>query len=249
MTPALILSLSFLTILSTALGVQTGNKKPVVSFQKPIRVSSSPSTTSPSTPRESSFPYYYDPRIHNFGNIGTIGMFHAEISPMVTRLIDRMAYNGEDVRKNILKQFVGKKTHLDLACGTGTSTTPHSIGVDTSPAMLLVAKRYYPLRRFVFGNAETYGKNKEYDVVTCMFAFHEMPIHAHKAVIKNAIRVAKKEVIIVDISPAYKPSQTMLTGEPYALQYLATISSTCRSFGFKEHDHIPDRVTVWRLKL
>ena len=41
-----------------------------------------------------------------------------------------------------------------------------------------------------------------------MFSLHEMPKHAQK-IISNAKRIAKNEVLIMDISPNYKPSKLM----------------------------------------
>ena len=69
-----------------------------------------------------------------------------------------------------------------------------------------------------------------YDYVTCMFAFHEMPNKAHIKIIDNAIRIAKKKVVIVDISTSYTPSKLMLAGEPYILNYLDTIDSILSDF-------------------
>ena len=72
---------------------------------------------------------------------------------------------------------------------------------------------------FVHGNAETWGADDAYDVATCYFATHEMPRKARHKVLRNMLRIAKK-CIVVDISPTYKPSQMMLQGEPYILEYL-----------------------------
>ena len=36
--------------------------------------------------------YQYDPRIHNFGNVGIGGRFYASVARPVTRIIDRIAY-------------------------------------------------------------------------------------------------------------------------------------------------------------
>ena len=35
-----------------------------------------------------SVPYYYNPDIHNFGNIGIGGKIHAEIGPLFTKMIE-----------------------------------------------------------------------------------------------------------------------------------------------------------------
>ena len=37
-----------------------------------------------------------------------------------------------------------------------------------------------------------------------MFAFHEMPQYAHEKIINNSLRLAAKEIDIIDLSPEYK---------------------------------------------
>ena len=58
-----------------------------------------------------------------------------------------------------------------------------------------------------------------------MFATHEMPRNARLRVLANAKRIAKKKVIFVDIDPNYTPSETMLSGEPYVLEYQRNINN------------------------
>merc|ERR1719502_1461711 len=48
-------------------------------------------------------PYWYDPRIHVWGNIGLRGMCHALLAPAFTALLDRVSYDGLDVRKQVLE--------------------------------------------------------------------------------------------------------------------------------------------------
>lgn len=175
-------------------------------------------------------PYYYNKDVHNFGNIGLPGAFHAGVSPLFTKFIDFKAYKSINIREKIYSELDG--TVLDLCCGTGYSTckNPGSVGIDTSKQMLYFANLYNSGPTYNFGNAETYGKEKSFDFVTCMFAFHEMPSYAHRLIIENAKRVARKKVIIVDISTNYIPSKIMLAGEPYILKYLKTIDETLRDF-------------------
>ena len=51
------------------------------------------------------FYYPYDPRIHNFGNIGLGGAIHAEFAPIFTKLIDFKAYSKRDIRKEITEKL------------------------------------------------------------------------------------------------------------------------------------------------
>ena len=52
------------------------------------------------TDKEASYEdeYWYDPRIHNFGNVGFLGAIHAVLAPISTKVIDELAYDGQDIR-------------------------------------------------------------------------------------------------------------------------------------------------------
>lgn len=191
-------------------------------------------------------PYYYNKNIHNFGNIGFGGFIHSELAPYATKYIDNLRYDGRNIRKEIMEVYKDKSV-LDLCCGTGTSTLSNNIGIDTSPQMINVAKRYNKKSSFYLGNAENYKPNHEFDIVTCMFSLHEMPYSAQIKVINNAVNIAKEEVIIVDISPNYKPSNIMLSGEPYLIDYLKNINSILYEFYYNEF--IKNHVGIWKLKL
>jgi ubiquinone/menaquinone biosynthesis C-methylase UbiE len=193
-------------------------------------------------------PYYYNPSIHNFGNIGIGGKIHAEIALFASHIIDIKAYNGKNIRKEILEPYE-KMSQLDLCCGIGYSTMNNdkSVGLDTSPEMIKVAKRYYPDKKFLFGNSENYCNNKKYDIVTCMFALHEVPLQAQLRIIKNGIKNAKYKFIIVDISTNYKPSRMMLTGEPYLLEYLANIDKILTSFN--KTVFIENHIDIWEYNI
>jgi ubiquinone/menaquinone biosynthesis C-methylase UbiE len=193
-----------------------------------------------------SVPYYYNPDIHNFGNIGIGGKIHAEIGPLFTKIIDSIRYDGRDIRSEIMQPYKNKKV-IDLCCGTGISTLENNLGIDTSNEMLSVARRYNNKSNFKYGNAEFFGNNKEFDIATCFFSFHEMPNYAHLNIIKNCKRIAREEIIIVDISPKYTPSNIMLSGEPYLLNYLDTIDNVLKDFN--KTTYIENRVCIWKLKL
>ena len=193
-------------------------------------------------------PYYYNDKIHNFGNIGWKGRIHAEISPFATKFIDHRCYNGRNIRNEIMLPYKNKRI-LDFCCGTGISTINNNqaIGIDTSFEMLNIAKRNHENAQFYFGNAENYTPPYMIDIVSCMFAFHEIPLYAQKNIIINAINIAKEKIIIVDISPNYKPSKTMLTGEPYILEYLSNIQGLLDKYNFEEYEYIKEHVNIWTL--
>ena len=211
--------------------------------------------------------YWYDPRIHSMGNIGPKGLLAAICAPLATYLIDKLSYGGVDVRNKIHETIPADSSVLDFCCGTGFSTAPirDATGVDTSREFLSVARLRRPDARFAFGNAETYGDTASVDVVTMMFATHEMPSVGRRRVLRNAMRVAKKTVIVADIDPDFhgtlrdKPGKggAFLAGEPYVLGYLENMDDDVAScmpvrFGgpswrLTRTQILPKHVCVWRL--
>jgi len=214
--------------------------------------------------------YYYDPRIHNMGNVGLGGRIHSLLAPYATKLIDDKCYNSINIRQVILssynQEFYQKYERLpkliDLCCGTGTSTATNQLGIDTSEAMISAAtlsaaqatlsaaklNNHQSLKictKFIIANAENYGQPQEFDTATLMFAFHEMPNYAHHKIIKNAKRITKHEIIVLDISPNYNPSKLMLIGEPYLLNYKATIHKLLEKHQFTYLEYIPNHVGLW----
>jgi ubiquinone/menaquinone biosynthesis C-methylase UbiE len=197
--------------------------------------------------------YYYDRRIHNFGNIGLGGQIHSLLAPYATKLIDDKCYKSVNIRQAILsnynQDFYNKYERLpkliDLCCGTGSSTATNQLGIDTSLPMLSAAKAKATTTQFIKGNAENYGQPKEFDTATLMFAFHEMPNYAHHKIIKNAKKITKHDILIVDISPNYSPSKLMLMGEPYLLNYKATIQDLLQKHQFTYLEYIPNHVGLW----
>jgi len=212
--------------------------------------------------------YPYDNRIHNFGNVGLGGKIHAEMAPFVTRGIDKKAYGGVDIRKMVYENIPKEYSILDMCCGVGLSTRitsdfdrpNYTIGIDTSPQMINKARRlnqklkngnynHNNLRKFYLGNAENYGSLEkiEFDVVTCMFAFHEMPEYAHHKIINNALKIAKKEVIILDIAPNYKSNMIMRSGEPFIEEYQKSIQNTMHSYSFIEKVLFKNHAHKWKI--
>lgn len=127
---------------------------------KPIDTSPIPSETSTSLPAMSERVdlgpkcYWFNNKIHTFGNTGIFGGLHAAVAPLFTKVIDISAYNGQPVREAIardLRHLVGKSNArvADLCCGVGISTRaiqsafPDAetlVGVDTSPEMIEFAR-------------------------------------------------------------------------------------------------------------
>jgi ubiquinone/menaquinone biosynthesis C-methylase UbiE len=109
-------------------------------------------------PDEDHYFYWFDNRIHVFGNTGFLGGLHAFVAPFATRAIDDAAYEGEDVRTMVSHQLSNDvlgpvKSNgariCDLCSGVGISTRalqkafPDAetiVGVDTSPEMISMAR-------------------------------------------------------------------------------------------------------------
>ena len=168
------------------------------------------------------FQYWSDPRIHNLGNVGIRGAIHAVLAPVSTHIIDRVAYDGLDLRDDVLRRWVPDDANtVDVCCGVGFSTKPGGVGVDTSDQMLFVARALHGKNgtKFVRGNAETWQPEEVFDVATCFFAMHEVPRDARRRILANMLTLAPT-ALVVDISPVdYTPSKSMLLGEPYLLEY------------------------------
>lgn len=199
-------------------------------------------------------PYWFDTRIHNLGNAGMLGGFHAAIAPFCTYLIDRFAYKGIDARSQILRTIAPTLSVVDLCCGVAFSVNKGATGVDTSPQMLAIARLFRPDATFFEGNAESWGENASLDVATIMYGMHEMPRDARRRVLHNAMRIARKYVLIVDIDPGFNPSQLMLSGEPYLEDYLMHMDddvkeAATRAWRKTRVNIVPGHVIMWRLDL
>lgn len=190
--------------------------------------------------------YPYDPRIHNFGNHGALGSVHSLIAPVFTLYTDTTIY-GRNLRKEIVDMQGADKTILDVGCGTGfsTSATLGSKGLDVSNEMLSTAKAIFPNKDFEQGHIEEWAPDKQYDIVTMMFLFHEVPQEHRINIIEKLKLIAREKILVVDISPNYSPSELMLTGEPYINDYLKNIRDDLSSFS--EEIIITNHVHSWSL--
>ena len=247
---------------------------------------------------------------HSFFKTITIKGLHAACAPFATRLIDELAYEGQDVRSTIandLRQAVNKTNAciLDLCCGVGMSTRAlaaafqdaHFIyGIDTSPEMIAMARYItvnngaldamggivnghgpdfatsfiklcmeirntasgftnYPNCLYAIGNAERIlCPKRKFDLVTIMYAFHEIPYSARYRILREARRLLAPGgmLAIVDICPeGYSPSPSMLAGEPYVLEYQQNIERQIARFrGFHSlegKEVVPGLLKMWTL--
>jgi|TARA_B110000285_G_C14878399_1_gene492658 SAM-dependent methyltransferase len=198
-------------------------------------------------------PYWFNPNIHVLGNTGLGGKLHANVAIIFTRLIDAIAYNNTNIRNNLLETIPIHYSVCDFGCGVGISTHDGvgSLGIDTSEEMYKVAINIFPRKRFEIGNAENYGDSNSFDYVSICFLFHEAPSQGREAILENSLRICKKGIIIMDISPNYKPSASMLMGEPFILDYCKNIEKEINSFAIhknlllKQTQVYPGRAHKW----
>ena len=205
-------------------------------------------------------PYQFDPRIHNFGNIGIGGIFHSFMARPFTKLIDQVAYDGENIRENIIRslKIENPKFITDFCCGTGTSTEAlqkvfsdaEVTGVDTSKEMLRVAKLFTENINFLQENVESVELDEKQDLITLLFGFHEIPQEARVLILENIKNNLKDDgkALIVDIDTSYKPSKAMLSGEPYVECYLKNIDlDILQVFPEVETEvYIENHVRIWK---
>jgi ubiquinone/menaquinone biosynthesis C-methylase UbiE len=111
------------------------------------------------------------------------------------------------------------------------------------------------IANFSCANAEaTSLPDKAFDLVTVMYAFHETPQSGRTKILAEAHRLLHKGGILalLDISPEYQPSKTMLAGEPYVLEYQQNINRqlrTCKGFTRATFRNIvPGHLGLWLLQ-
>lgn len=87
-------------------------------------------------------------------------------------------YRSESKRLEVIARRLGRSgrtTWLDVACGTGRhleflSRRHPTVGVDSSPEMLRIARHRLPGIRLVTGDMRSFRLNRRFDVVTCLFS-------------------------------------------------------------------------------
>jgi len=173
-----------------------------------------------------------------------MGKVHAEIAPLFIEFTERAIYD-DHIRQRVIEELGENKSILDIGCGVGISTSnaKGSLGIDTSMPMLEKARGLFPNKSFALGNGEHWDCDKGFDAVTTMFCFHEIPQQSRKHLIAKCLKYARETVVIVDISPNYKPNQHMLAGEPYLPDYLENICEDLADF--EETVLVNDHVHSW----
>jgi ubiquinone/menaquinone biosynthesis C-methylase UbiE len=109
---------------------------------------------------------------------------------------------------------------------------------------------------FVCANAErTDLPDESFDLVTVMYAFHEIPHRGRGAILGESRRLLKRggTLAVVDISPEYRPSERMLGGEPYVQEYQQNIHqqiNDCEGFSNEKRYQtiVPNQLGMWVLQ-
>jgi len=194
---------------------------------------------------------------------------HAWTAWPFTAAIDHFAYGKAHMRRLVAEEVVRRMTidrdayvHtrqrrrrrqprvVDVGCGAGTLTYELArtnmldvVGVDTSHEMIGVARSLvrHPHVRFEVCNGADVAC--EYDAAVVCMVMHELPAEANAHLLSH-LRRACSQVWVVDIVPTYAPSQSMVSGEPYLLEYLHTIESIVGVCS-KRYDVVPGHVRVW----
>jgi ubiquinone/menaquinone biosynthesis C-methylase UbiE len=106
---------------------------------------------------------------------------------------------------------------------------------------------------FLFHSENTGLPHGNFNLVTIMYGFHEVPKEGRSRIIQEAKRLLKVggTLAIVDISPSYTPSKYMLAGEPFVIEYQQNIDKQLASVpGFKfskRKEIVPGHVNLWLL--
>jgi ubiquinone/menaquinone biosynthesis C-methylase UbiE len=150
---------------------------------------------------------------------------------------------------------------LDVACGTGRflrevkANYPrlHVTGLDLSPHYLAVARRElepWSRVRFVEGAAEAMPfADAEFDVVTCIYLFHELPPRIRRQVVAEVRRVLRPGGILIfvdSLQTGDEPDYDALLDlfplafhEPYYASYLGDDLDRLWSPGFTPGGRFP----------
>lgn len=102
---------------------------------------------------------------------------------------------------------------LDIGCGTGTQLALYDrpgcrlVGIDTSPAMLKVARRKLGDRAELYleGAARLRFADESFDLATIVLVLHEMPGWLRPEVLKESLRVIKRNGRVVIMDYHYGP--------------------------------------------
>lgn len=207
--------------------------------------------------------YWDNKKIHYLGNTGVGGKIHSTLAPLFNSVLEYKVYSGEDVRYNSINSLKNKYENIcDFCCGVGISTNAcfevypdaNIIGIDTSKEMLDTAfTRTNKKIKYINSNAENFTCKENFDLITLMFALHEIPKKGRHKILNNIKSILKPggTLLILDISPDYKITQMMEGGEPYVREYVSQIDNDiqCLFTNYKKTDIVDDHLTQWTITM
>ena len=146
---------------------------------------------------------------------------HREDSADKDRLMNGVMYHMlwdkplAEVRKQVVEYVPMGSSVIDIACGTGelcfelaAMKECRVVGLDLSKRMIDFASKrnQYSEVSFVLGDGAnlTAFKSPAFDFATIILLLHEVPQHVQIATINEALRVARKTIIIDSLAPLPK---------------------------------------------
>lgn len=132
--------------------------------------------------------------------------------PVFHKLFDPQLAEGRQVTVDLINEG---SSVLDIACGTGQLSFAlrkqkncHVVGIDLSLRMLDFARKNDPFQDINFMHQDAINlvsfKNHSFDYAAMIFLMHELTKYQQISVLKEALRVATKGILIDAIVPLPK---------------------------------------------
>ena len=150
-----------------------------------------------------------------------------------------------NIRKFVIDLQGKNKRILDIGCGNGDSTSNGKgcLGIDNNRHAIDAAIKKYPDKSFRLGVITSWKPEENYDITTSMFYLHKLNASKRKQIISVAKRCADERVIILDISPDYKPNERMIEENPHLSDFI--VNSRREMADFTEYTIIQDNISMW----
>jgi len=150
-----------------------------------------------------------------------------------------------NIRKFVIDLQGKNKRILDIGCGEGDSTSYGNgcLGIDNDSDAIDDAMKKYPNKNFRLGVITSWKPEKKYDITTSMFYLHNLDASKRKNIINVAKNCATERVVILDVSPNYKPCDELVKEKPHLLDFIK--NSQKELSDFTEHTMIEDNISMW----
>lgn len=150
-----------------------------------------------------------------------------------------------NIRKFVIDLQGKNKRILDIGCGVGDSTSNGKgcLGIDNDRDLINDAKKKYPEKKFRLGVITYWESEKKYHITTSMFYLHKLDASKRKNIINVAKNCATERVVILDVSPNYKPCDELIKEKPYLLDFIK--NSREELSDFTEHTMVEDNISLW----